>query len=263
MSETLRNEILFYLLKDGKMPLRKIAKLTGKNHATIAYHYNKLIEDGILGDFYLYVNPNLFGFYHFFAAYNNDIARPYPNFVASSFTCVEGFTVLEVMGKSKEEVVDRISSLGDPIMIFDVNNVIHNLSDSVSKMIKLLAENPKVEFSQVSSKVGLPVRWVYKKYNHLEKIGMIKIIPKVNLSKANVLLFSVFSKEPIESLDNWLVLRMVGKKSSLYLGVARNMGEAYIIASSLRSIVKDVTFTLKIDYDVTRWLNNGANQSTT
>lgn len=65
--------VVYHLLKDGRLSMREISRRIGISHTTTLYYFKKLSEEGVIGPFYLYVNPNLFGFYHSFVVFKGDV----------------------------------------------------------------------------------------------------------------------------------------------------------------------------------------------
>ena len=54
-------KIIYYLLKDGRTPQRKIASSLGISVQALNYRMSKLIDEGILRKFVLRVHPNFYG----------------------------------------------------------------------------------------------------------------------------------------------------------------------------------------------------------
>lgn len=250
--------ITYYLLKNGRTSIREISRRIGISHTTVLYYFKKLSDEGVIGPFYLYVNPNLLGFYHSFVVFKGDV-NYVSEVVASKFSCIEGYTIYELLGKSIDEIDELIEKIGEPQMIMKINDDMpRRVNPIVLKMINLLLENPRIDFSELGKQIDLSTTSVKKKYLALEKRGMIKVIPKVDFSRAGITMFSVFSnheKSEIEqALKDYSILTVKDGERSLYLGVTLDINVAAKLASFLRTIDRDVVFSLKHDFMIFNWM---------
>lgn len=154
------------------------------------------------------------------------------------------------------EIKETIRKIGEPYMVVSINEL-KRPHEIVMKLVKVLSEDPRIDFSELARQLGISS--VRKRYFALERKGMIKVIPKVNFSKVGILMFSVFSSldERIdEVLKEYEILSVKDGKKSLYLGIALDMDTAARLASLLRTINKDVIFSLKHDYEIYNWIKN-------
>ena len=125
-------KIIYYLLKDGRTPQRKIASSIGISAQALNYRMTKLMDDGILKRFVLRVHPNFYGKRNGFAAFIGD--GKYTGDVVSKFHCLEKINLYEFDGQGLDEVESKIDSavkvLGEPIMKYIPHFSGKNLTDN-------------------------------------------------------------------------------------------------------------------------------------
>jgi DNA-binding Lrp family transcriptional regulator len=63
--------LIYYLLKDGRISQNRLAKLLNISSPSLNVRFRKLIEEGIIRSFKLFVNPNIYGKYFMYVAFPN------------------------------------------------------------------------------------------------------------------------------------------------------------------------------------------------
>ena len=87
-------KLIYFLLKDARMPLRKIAEELGISAQALNYRMSKLYETGVIRKYSLHVNPKIYGKVNGFAAYKNDkymspnVISNYPGLIKLGHTIV-------------------------------------------------------------------------------------------------------------------------------------------------------------------------------
>jgi len=193
--------ILFYFLKDGRVSQRKIASLLNLTPASLNYRYKKLVDSGILKGFKLYVNPNFFGKYQYFIAFKNykDIDAEW---ISVKIRCLEWLNVYGIQFSERSELKDKISymtkELGQPEMTYYPLQSLFKPSNLVRKIVEILKNEPRKPSSKIALEIGVSRRSVERHIRYLRHKGLIMVIPEIDLGKADIVIFAIFSKNADE-----------------------------------------------------------------
>ncbi len=155
--------IIQLLLKDGRIPQKRIADELKISPQALKYRFNKLIEDGIIKKFVLHVNPEFYGNTQGFAAFITD--RDYTDDIFSRFRCLEDISIFGFHGNDKNEL-ERIlkkayEKLGAPIMNYTPppSARLANVSDIDRKAIEALKDDPRMAVAPLAKKLGISKRF--------------------------------------------------------------------------------------------------------
>lgn len=187
--------IIFYLLKKGRISQNELSKLIGISVPSISHRFKRLISEGIIRSFKLFVNPNLYGKYYVYAAFKNikDIEH---KFIFSKFKCLEEFNVYGIEGNSLEELeklIENLSNeLGPPFMKYLPSQNFIELRKEYLKLIYVLNENPRLELHEIAKRMDIKVKKLRKILNEIK--NYMAVIPEVNLIKCDSFLLAIFSK---------------------------------------------------------------------
>ncbi|MEM0173514.1 MAG: winged helix-turn-helix transcriptional regulator [Sulfolobaceae archaeon] len=246
--------ILFYLLKDGRIPQRRIAELLNLTPASLNYRFKKLMDDGILKGFKLFVNPNFYGYYQAFVAFKNynDIDA---DWIVIKLKCLEWFNVYGVQAKDTKELKDRIDymrkELGEPVMSYFPVQTLFRPSNIAQKIISELKKDPRIPSSTIAKNLGVNTRTVDRHIRYLKHRGLIFVVPEINLGKADIVIFSIFSKR-IDEVTNALQECKLWQFTDGYAGItvcyADNMEKAKKYISTAREFDKDADVMIIYDY---------------
>jgi Transcriptional regulators len=92
----------------GNESLRHLSEILNISPQAIHYRLKNLMRKGILKGFKIYVNPNILGYLHSFIVirgYDYGYELPY---VASKYSCIEGFIIYEVIGRNEVELGENM-----------------------------------------------------------------------------------------------------------------------------------------------------------
>lgn len=246
--------ILFYLLKDGRISQRKIASMLNLTPASVNYKFKRLAEAQILKGFRLYVNPNFYGKTQLFIAFKNHKDFD-SDWISFKLKCLEWLNVYGVSASSSAELKDRVSymtkELGDSVMSYFPAQSLVKPSKLDEKIIEELKVAPRLPSSDIAEKIGISSKLVEKRIRYLRHRGMILVVPLIDLGKADIVIFSLFSKE-IEEISNILQECKIWQFSDGYAGItvcyADNMEKAKQYINSARQVDKDADVMIIYDY---------------
>jgi DNA-binding Lrp family transcriptional regulator len=249
-------KILYFLLKDGRIPQRQIARAIGISAQTLNYRMSKMMEDGIIKGFVVHVSPALYGNVEGYAAFVSDKFIEEGYFVKLS--CLEKITLYGFEGKDLKEVEAKIlttsKQLGNPVMKYlpKLDSYLSNSKAIDAQLIDQLRKMPRSKIAEIAKILDLPVIRVKRRYNFLRKGSMIGVIAKIDLSRTDLVLFSIFSSqvekiEPI--LENGTIFKISDKKAGVFVCFAENMASAKTIINVVRETEKESEVMVLYQYD--------------
>ncbi|BBG24563.1 HTH-type transcriptional regulator Ptr2 [Sulfuracidifex tepidarius] len=192
-------KIIFHLLKDGRISQNKLAKLLNISSPSINERFRRLIKEGVIRGFKLFINPNTYGKYFVYVAFPNlrDIED---DRVFVKFRCLENFDVYGIEADNLSEI-DRIIqdfslNLGSPIMKYAPTQKLTLMKKNIAKILSILSENPRAEIGEIVLKLNYKAEKIRRIL--LELNETIKIVPEVDLMKADSILLGIFSRRLYE-----------------------------------------------------------------
>ncbi len=248
--------ILYNLLLDGRMTQRLIARNIGISAQTLNYRITKLTDEGVIKNFIVHADPVLYGELTAFAAFQSDYEIEPDYFI--KIKCLEKITLYGVTGKTDEEISSKIEKmskvLGEPVMTHNPNNINYNVnSNSIDRLIvDQLRRMPKSKLSDIAKALNLPTMRVKKRYNYLTRNKLIKVLPILDLSKNNLVIFAIFSKKTDEIeplLSNSTILKIGDTINGIFICYAENMVNSKNIINRVKAVDKDSDVMVVYDYD--------------
>ncbi|AAY80968.1 winged helix-turn-helix transcriptional regulator [Sulfolobus acidocaldarius] len=255
MMDSIDKKILIYLFRDGRISQRKIAEEVKLSATSLNYRFNKLIEDGIIKSFKVQVNPNLYGKYYGFVSFKNYKDLDF-QFIDLKVNCLEDLNVYRLVGDSTEDIEDKISvmskDLGEPQMSYipPQNPIIPSGIDI--KIVKSVIKNPRIEISEIAKDLNLPSKSVNRRINVLTNKNMIRIYPIVDLSKADLIMFAIFSSH-IDSLDFLKTCSFTSFKDNgrgIVICITENIRTAENYFKNVRDIDREAEIMVTTSYDI-------------
>ena len=254
--DTVDKKILFYLLKDGRTPQRQIAKALGISAQTLNYRMSKMIDDQIIEGFQVRVSPRIYGKIEGYAAFisEDQIEKDY----ISKLKCLEKITLYGIEGSNKEEINQKIENfakkLGEPVMRYIpiIENYSGNSKDVDLQIIEQMRKMPRAKIVEIAKAIDQPVIRVKRRYNYLTRNNLIAVLAKVDLSKTDIVLFSIFSNnqevlQPI--LSEISIFQIVDQKSGVFVCYADNMVNARNVINAVREKEKNSDVMVIYDYE--------------
>lgn len=179
------------------------------------------------------------GFSRAFIIYKGNYTLP--NSVIN-FKCIEGFTISEIFYKDYLSLTEI-----NPIRVFPVKEAIsYSLSKFDLSLIKELSKNP-FNVRELAFKLKRSVKSIRRHIDFLERNGIIKVLPIIDLGKIDLLLYAVLSEESV-SVPNeiWRI------SDNVKIAIASNLEE---IKRNTESIKERSLITIKSEYYVNNWID--------
>jgi Lrp/AsnC family transcriptional regulator for asnA, asnC and gidA len=249
----LDKKILYELDQEGRESFARIAKTIGTTTQVVKYHYDKLIDSGVIKHFWAFVDYDKAG-YSFFWGYwlkfsgltKEAEEEMYADFKTNGHIPIvmrcDGYAdaLLGIIGKDishhNKVLEDVFAKYGKYITMSDIvvglgfikfprsyligkeNKVgsfvvsgstekIKNLSEVDKKIISLLQEDGRMDFTQIAKILGVSVGLVHKHYYNLVEKGVItKITYTLDYEKIGMVFYRVlfkiiqYNKEEIDRL---------------------------------------------------------------
>lgn len=249
-------KIIYYLFKNGRMSYRSIAEILNLTPPSVIYRLKKLEEEEIFKGFYLFVNPNFYGRYYSFVAFKN-IRDFEEDYIFLKFKCVEWLNVYGISGQSIQEIEDRVINmskiLGELTMKYFPNQTPTQPKEIDQKIIGILKENPRYTSSEISKLLGIESKIIAKRLEILRKRGYFAVIPKIDIPKSNIILFSIFSSrvqdiKPI--LDDCRIMEITDNQAGIQVCFADNINTVRKYVFSVRRVDPAADVMIIYDYYV-------------
>jgi DNA-binding Lrp family transcriptional regulator len=249
-------KIIYYLLKDGRTPQRKIASSIGISAQALNYRMTKLMDDGILKRFVLRVHPNFYGKRNGFAAFIGD--GKYTGDVVSKFHCLEKINLYEFDGQGLDEVESKIDSavkvLGEPIMKYipPSRNLGINVGDLDKSILEILRKDPRIKLSDIAQDLGVPYMTAKRRLDLMKSKGLASVVPLVDLSKGDIVIFSIFSRKfsilnPV--LEDYSLFVISDEENGIFVCYSDNLSNAKGAINRVRDIDSEAEVMIIYEYE--------------
>lgn len=252
--DAIDKRILFYFLRDGRIPQRQVATLLGITPPSMNYRIKKLIESGVLRGFRLHVNPNFYGKIQVYVAFKNHNDMD-GEFVSFKLKCLEWLNVYGVQAKDTADLKDRLSymtkELGDPVMSYFPLQSVFRPSSLDVKIVEELRKDPRMTAAEVAENLGISSKIVEKHIRYLRHRGLIMVVPEIDLGKADIVIFSMFSNkidEIMTVLQDCKVWQFTDGYAGITVCYADNMERAKKYISAARDVDKEADVMIVYDY---------------
>ena len=255
MDSTDKN-IIQLLLKDGRIPQKRIADELKISPQALKYRFNKLIEDGIIKKFVLHVNPEFYGNTQGFAAFITD--RDYTDDIFSRFRCLEDISIFGFHGNDKNEL-ERIlkkayEKLGAPIMNYTPppSARLANVSDIDRKVIEALKDDPRMAVAPLAKKLGISSASTKKRIERLKERRIASVIPILDLSKTDAVIFLLFSNNPQKvrpAIETSLIFQISDNKAGIAVCFSESLEAAKQLIVNARKLDEKSRVMVVYDYD--------------
>ena len=252
--DALDRKILFCLLRNGRASQRQIASDLGISAQVLNYRMNRLIDDGIIRNFFLHVNPQIHGKVEEFAAFRTE--KQYHGEVALKLNCLEEITLYGFTASSREELNAKIASasaeLGPPVMRYfpPPAKISMTMGDTDFRIIDILKRNPRISTSTIASELETSYMTVKRRIGLMERNRVIGVITQLDLSSGDLVLYSIFS-QAMESLGSSLspfsIFSIRDSSAGFTLCYADSLKDAKNSVSRVREI--DPTAEVMVLYD--------------
>ncbi|BBL46918.1 Lrp/AsnC family transcriptional regulator [Metallosphaera sedula] len=187
--------LIFHLLRDGRISQKSLAKILRITPPSLNYRMEKLMEQGIIRGFSLFINPNVLNRYFMYLAFPNTHDVEYPE-IFMKFRCLEEFNVYGVEGdlaRIKELSEEMSNKLGKPLMSYFPPQSPRSLRPYERRLVRALFEEPRATPGEIARKLGASIRFVSNTIESLINRGEIRVIPEVDLARIDAFLIAVFS----------------------------------------------------------------------
>lgn len=120
------------------------------------------------------------------------------------------------------------------------------------KIVKSVIKNPRIEISEIAKDLNLPSKSVNRRINVLTNKNMIRIYPIVDLSKADLIMFAIFSSH-IDSLDFLKTCSFTSFKDNgrgIVICITENIRTAENYFKNVRDIDREAEIMVTTSYDI-------------
>ncbi len=255
MDET-DKKILYMLLLDGRAPLAGMAEELGMSVQSLNYRYNKLLNDGVIKKFVLHVSPEYFGKKQSFAAFRTE--KYYSKNVFSRFHCLEDISIFGFISDDHEGLEGTLEEayreLGIPVMNYTPPEKFESrtLSSTDLNIIEMLKENPRAPVTAIAKRTGRSYSSTKKRIENLRDRRIAAVIPILDLSKTDAVIFLLFSDNSariIPAILSSMIFQISDGKSGIAVCFADSLQNAKKRINDVRGIDGDSQVMVVYDYD--------------
>ncbi len=248
------NAILFNILKNPRGRLSDFAQGTSLSDQDVHYRLKRIRENKILEKYMLHLNPKIFGNQAFYMAFATDVT--FPGEVDSIIKCFEKLTVYGISGNEEslnKKIEELKSYLGNPVMEYSPkpDSVPIQLSNLDSFILKVLSRDPMTPTNIIAKESEKKVKQIESRLDYMEKHNVYNIIPKINLSRVNLVIVAFFSnnvEELIDGIDQELVI-LRDSISGLVLIFQQNLANAKTVVNKIKHIDNNLDVMIVYDYN--------------
>jgi DNA-binding Lrp family transcriptional regulator len=248
--------IIQLLLKDGRIPQKRIADELKISPQALKYRLNKLIEDGVIKKFVLHVNPEFYGNTQVFAAFVTD--HDYTDDIFSRFRCLEDISIFGFQGNNKNEI-ERIlkkayEKLGPPFMNYTppLSAKFTSVSDLDRKVIEALKENPRMAVASMAKQLSISSASAKRRILRLKERRIASVIPILDLSKTDAVIFLLFSNKPelvMPVIETSLIFQISDKNGGIAVCFSESLEAAKRLIVNARKSDEKSRVMVVYDYD--------------
>ncbi|AAT43159.1 winged helix-turn-helix transcriptional regulator [Picrophilus oshimae] len=248
-------KIIFYYLQEARVQQRKISTELNISPQVLKYRFDKLVSNGIIKKFVLHVNPAIYNKKVGFAAFKG--SSSYNDHVFTEIKCLEELSIYGFYGDSDDEVSENIKKasgkLGPTAMryipVMDDHPSLNKYDNSI---IESLRKNPRRSASEIAQELNLRYHFVKRRINYMLKKNIISIIPILDLSKTDIVLFGLFTmnfKAVSKIVEDITLFNVNDLKSGISICFSESLSGAKQIINKCREIDKNIDVMVIYEYD--------------
>ncbi|BCU66716.1 hypothetical protein HS7_01530 [Sulfolobales archaeon HS-7] len=246
-------EILVDLLRNGRRKTTSLASLLRLLPQVIGYRIDKMEKEGIIKGYSCYVDPNALGLYHGILIFRN--RKNYNGELVSRFECMEEFNVYQIAAKSQNELEEKSQiiseELGEPILKYIPERKILEIDKTDYEIISFLRKEPTIPVYKIAEKIGVNPSIVKKRIEFMIKEAMVRIYPIIDLERADIAVFSLFSRkigDIYKLLNNFEVFHVESGDGGFLVGSATSIKKAKNLLDACGFIDKNLWSMLVVSY---------------
>jgi Transcriptional regulators len=156
-------EILFTLMRDGRLSAREVARRLGTSHSVINYRIKNMFRSGVFKGFALYINPIAMGFNVIYMT----TSKPTSGSCSVSVRLSNGTWIQEIYGGK-----------GFKRIMFNYKET--KISDLNLKILNELSLDQKASKREIAERLKVNVRSVSKRIDKMFSSGLVKIVPIID-----------------------------------------------------------------------------------
>ncbi len=247
------NAILFCMLKNPGNSLKNISEETGISQQDIYYRLKNIRSQGILKDYMIHLNPEIYGKRQMFAAFMS--SKEYKGKVDIIIRCFESLTVYGISGNDDEinsQLNEMKSLLGNPVMEYSPRQPAENIN--LSKLdfdiLDAIKKDPSLNTMALSKLLKKKTEKISGRLDFMTKNSIYSIIPRIDLSRTNIVITAFFSSavaDVLKAINEDLVI-IKDPVSGIVLVFEENLEKARKVVSRVKEIDSGLDVMIVYDY---------------
>lgn len=248
--------IIFSLIRNARLPQRRIAEEVGISAQALNYRMARLKESGVIKRYSLHVNPGFYGMISGFAAFRNDGYDD--ESIISKFKCLEEITIYEFSANEENELSEHINRamkvLGPPIMKYipEPREVKMRIGEIDRKILEELKKDPRVPVPDIAKILNASTSIVRKRLDLMGKNRVISVIAEVDLTKIDAVLFSVISRNVrtlLPSISEQPIFIISDRDNGILVCYSDNLKQARDSIEKMRKTDPDAEVMVVYEYE--------------
>lgn len=248
------NIILFNMLRNPRGHLADMSVGTDLTEQDIYYRLKRIKENNILEKYMLHTNPRINGKREVYLAF--DSTKPFTGEVDSVIKCFEKLTVYGISGDDSEinkKIQEMKSVLGNPVMEYEPEHQLPDikLSSLDYFILKVLLKNPMTPSATIAKEAERKVKQIESRLEFMRKNNIYTIIPKINLSRVNLVIVAFFSMNIEKIVDLFGTEQVIihDSISGLALIFEQNMIKAKSVMGKINKLDPNLDVMIVYDYE--------------
>ncbi len=254
--DSIDKQILVFLLRDGRYSKSKIAEEMGLSPQFINYRIKKMIENRIIKDFKMHLNPYYFNAKSIFLAFEGS-ANSITEDTTSIFKCLEKLYFFELQGKNLNALEERIKELvrmnGDLKMKYLPKAPLNLISlvPADLKILNILKDRPISSVYEISKATGISSGKIKKRLEIMKSHLVFSIVPIIDLSKVDLFIYAIITKNPsaLNMIKGSWILRIMDDNAGIFVSVAYSIAEIKDNLEKAKKVERDTEVMMVYDYD--------------
>ncbi|MEM0163450.1 MAG: winged helix-turn-helix transcriptional regulator [Thermoplasmata archaeon] len=254
--DSIDKDILVFLLRDGRYSKSKIAEEMGLSPQFINYRIKRMIQNSIIKDFKMHLNPYYFNAKSIFLAFEGS-ANSITEETTSIFKCLEKLYFFELQGKNLNALEQRIKKLvrenGELKMKY-IPKAPLNITSLVPadlKILSVLKDQPISSVYEISKATGVSSGKIKKRLEIMKNYAVFSIVPIIDLSKVDLFIYAIITKDPsaLNMIKGSWILRIMDDNAGIFVSVAYSISEIKNNLEKAKKVDRDTEVMMIYDYD--------------
>jgi len=254
--DELDNKIILELLRHPWISQRRIAELINVAPQIVNYRIKRLVERGVIKSFRILVDPRIYGLNLGIIVSREELN--YPNTIMK-VECLEGRRIIQ-LAVTTRQCLENIVKAGleegviqEYYYFGEDKRLIRRINRAYISIVEYIKKNNEISVSRIAENLKIPTASAARKLKKLLKLGYIRRIPILDLSKTNILLLHTIVEKPYyrsTMLEKAILWEFGDDNKRNIILYAANIDQARLIVDALKASGRLLHVSLKTKYEI-------------